>query len=135
MREAAIMLHAPHAETCIIGQAIRACESITDVWNWGWSASMALRYAYRGCDRQVRHRDALGLFGYANPGNVLISQGSICIGIDAVVLRRTLEVCACSHPRITGRGTIKNKDGLRRSTTPRGHKQCNTLKRFFEHLY
>lgn len=52
---------------------------------------MALRYAYWG-DQQVRHRDDFGLLGDANIGNGLISHGSICIGIDAVVPMRTRAV-------------------------------------------
>ena len=67
MREAAIMPHVPSRRTCIMGQEIRARESITDVRYRGWSASMALRHAYRRVDRQVRHRDDLGLIGSAKP--------------------------------------------------------------------
>jgi hypothetical protein len=79
MREAAIMLHAPSAETCRMGQAMRAHGSITEVRHGGGSAGRALRRASRGVDRQVLHTDDLELLGEANIGNVLISHGSVTI--------------------------------------------------------
>ena len=101
----------------------------------GWSASRVLRRTDRRIDRQVRYNDDHGLIGSASAGNVWLSHGSISI----------YKRCRCTHAhmrgmsvrtpiRTTGRGTMKYKNGLRRSATRRGHTPCNASQRLHESL-